>query len=71
MPGPADGLELASWTLKLFPHTAVILTSGDKSRTTAMRELCPEDVFEKPYSLTAVSERMRAVLENKKPRKGV
>ena len=65
MPGAMDGFALAIWVRAHRPGLPVILTSGDAKKAACARELCErEPFFAKPYDLTRVVARIRAVLGN-------
>jgi two-component system, response regulator PdtaR len=63
MPGVMDGLMLARWIQEHHPSVQVLVTSGKGDADTSSG-LMPDDAFySKPYSLEAVADRIRSLLE--------
>ena len=68
MPGEPDGLDLARWIRSHKPAVPVILTSGTVFQNVpanvaqAVTELLNEPFFIKPYDISQIVERMRAIL---------
>lgn len=63
MPGVMDGLMLARWVQEHHPSVQVLVTSG-KGDADISSGLMPDDAFySKPYSLEAVADRIRSLLE--------
>jgi CheY-like chemotaxis protein len=63
MPGVMDGLMLARWVQEHHPSVQVLVTSG-KGDADISSALMPDDAFySKPYSLEAVADRIRSLLE--------
>jgi len=71
MPGEMDGFGLARWIQRRREGLAVILTSGDRKKTDAAKQLCEnEPFFEKPYNLEAVLAEVRRIIDARSPRGG-
>jgi two-component system, response regulator PdtaR len=62
MPGPLDGLGLATQVRQKSPHLHVIMTSGEWAPTNA--QIPDGAVFvQKPYSLEALAQLLKALVE--------
>lgn len=63
LPGPANGFSLAAWIHDNRPGLRVLLGSGDHQKSELAKELCESGpLMQKPYDLTAIVRRIRAIL---------
>ena len=70
MPGAMDGFALARWIRDNKPGVAVLITSGDKTKAEAARDLCDKNpIIEKPHDFKLVVARIRAAIESAKQTK--
>lgn len=64
MPGQHDGIALALWTRRNFPHIKLIIVSGATSGAVAPDLLGEEGrIMPKPYQYDEIVARMRELLE--------
>jgi DNA-binding response OmpR family regulator len=66
IPGAMDGVVLARWLAEHRSHIPVMLATGDESRVSAMRELCGDKAFVKPYPLSGLVAAMGELLNARK-----
>jgi DNA-binding response OmpR family regulator len=63
MPGEMDGLDLVRWLRCNRPELPVLITTGDKSKAEAARDLCEKNaIIEKPHNPDLVVSRIRAAV---------
>lgn len=63
MPGSLNGIGLVQWLSRSRPGIPVILATGDMGKAYAANELCGAHFFPKPYSLDAVGQKVRELLQ--------
>jgi CheY-like chemotaxis protein len=63
MPGEMDGFGLARWIRSNRPGLPVLITTGDKGKAEAAKDLCEKNpIIEKPHDLNLVVARIRAAI---------
>lgn len=71
IPGVMDGVALAAWIATHHPHVIVMAATEDPERLDAIRHLCGQYAFQKPYDLRHVTGKMREALSARLPLDGV
>ena len=64
MPGEMDGIGLSRWVFDNKPHIAVILASGDFSKSLAVGDLCGAQILTKPYDYELATNTIRAAIQH-------
>jgi len=62
MPGVMDGVALAAWIATHHPNLIVMAATDDPDRLDAIRTLCGQYAFQKPYEMRHIAGKMHEAL---------